>query len=114
MIRKTCYGCLKFILECNTHDGDGTTPTLIPRCHLLAVITGCKTPNGADATRGLVTYTNMAMTPHVIDLAAVGAVVGRFHVGGTQSWWAIVDRSGDLAHAVFTDEIEELCDIHDL
>ena len=42
MIQKTCYGCLKFILECNTHDGDGSLPTLIPRRHLLAIITSCK------------------------------------------------------------------------
>jgi len=114
MIRKTCYGRLEFILECNTHDGDGTAATLIPRRHLLAIITQCKTPSSADATRELVTYTSMATIPHVIDLAAVGAVIGRFHVGGTRSRWAIVDRSGDLAHAVFTDEIEELRDLHDL
>ena len=111
MMRKTCYGRLEFILECNTHNGNGTVPTPIPRCHLLAVITRCKTPSSADATRELVTYTSMATTPHVINLATVGAVIGRFLVSGTQSRWAIVDRSGELAHAVFTNEIEELCDL---
>lgn len=56
----------------------------------------------------------MGTTPHVIDLAAVGAVVGRFHIGGSRPQWAIVDQSGELAHTVFTDETEGLQDIHDL
>lgn len=97
-IRKTCYGRLEFILECNTHDGDGSRLTLIPRRHLLAVITSCKTLDNADATRELVTYTEMGM----------GAVVGRFHIGGSRPRWAIVDRSGERAHTVFTDQTEEL------
>ena len=112
MIRKTCYGRLKFILECNTHDEDGSLPALMPRCHLLAIITSCKTLSNADATRELVTYTEMGTAPHVIDLAAVGAVVGRFHIGGVRHpRWAIVDHSGELAHADFTDQTEELHDL---
>ena len=72
MICKTCYGRL----ECNTQNGEATASTLIPSRHLLAVITGCKTRSGADATLELVTYTEMSNTPLVIDLAAVGAVIG--------------------------------------
>lgn len=103
MVRKTRYGRLEYILQCNTQTSDAGR-TLPLRCHLFAVITGCKIVDGSDATRTLVTYTEMDARPHVIDLGAVGAVIGRFHVGGTRPRWAIVDRSGELAHAVFTDE----------
>ena len=78
-------------IECNTHDRNGSLPALMPHCHLLAIITSCKTPSNADATRELVTYTKMGTAPHVIDLAVVGAVVGWFRIDGFQHpRWAIV------------------------
>ena len=107
-ILSTNKSYIKFILECNTQNGEAMASTLIPSHHLLVVITRCKTCSGTDTTLKLATYTEMSNTPLVIDLAAVGAVIGQFHIGGTHSRWGIVDQSGDLTHAVFTDQMEEL------
>jgi hypothetical protein len=40
---------------------------------------------------------------HVIDLALVGAVVGGVRYGTIVPSWGIIDQSGELARAVFTD-----------
>lgn len=57
----------------------------------------------------------MDSTAHVIDLNAVGAVIGRFRVEGMYPRWVIIDRSGELARAVFTDKEQEseLLEIYD-
>lgn len=49
----------------------------------------------------------MDSTAHVIDLNAIGAVIGRFRVEGMNPRWVIIDRSGEMAHAVFTDKEQE-------
>jgi hypothetical protein len=96
MIRKTCYGRLEFILECCTHNRDSGVPAFVPTRHLLAFITGCKIPGNPYATHEMVTYTDMSVAPHVINLAAVGEFIGRFHVCGTSPRRAITDWSGEL------------------
>lgn len=45
----------------------------------------------------------MESSAHIIDLNVICAVIGRFRVEGMNPRWAIVDRSGPLAHADFTD-----------
>lgn len=109
-IRKTCYGRLEYIIECWTR---AVGSTMQARRHLLAVITRCKTPDNSDATQQLVTYTDIDSGSHIIDLASVGAVVGRIHIGGTQPRWGIIDRSLELAHAIFVDEEENMADLYD-
>lgn len=67
------------------------------------MIQQCLTPDNADATKELVTYTHMATSAHLIDLNAVGAVVGRFYIEGAHPRWAIIDRSGPGARPTFND-----------
>lgn len=96
------YGRLEFILDF-VLEASPDLKTQSDRRHLLALITGCET-DGRDATKEPVSYTKMNSFMHAIDLAAVGAVIGRLQYGSVSPSWAIVDRSGELARAVFTDD----------
>lgn len=89
--------------------GRAVGSTVRAQRHVLAVITPCVT-NGLDAREERVTYTDMGPLC-VIDVNAVGSVIGRFEFGFTgHQQWAILDRSTALASAVFVDEHEELVD----
>lgn len=91
------------ILEC-VLPASKTISTRHCKRHLLAIITACIT-EGRDATTEAVSFTEMDTLQLVVDPAAVGAVIGRFTVGdGDHYRTAIVDRSGDLARALFVDE----------
>lgn len=50
----------------------------------------------------------MESSPQFIDLMSVQGVVGRFKVATDRETgptrWAIIDRSSDYAHTVFTDD----------
>lgn len=107
-IVKTCYGRLDYIIDFETQAVAAGSSSISRRRHLLAVITGCKTNDNADATRDheLVTYTHMESSSHVIDLNVVGAVIGRFRVEGLVPRWAIIDRSSPMARANFMDSEE--------
>lgn len=118
MIQKACYGRLEYVLDFETSHPSGSSVMPHPvttRRHLLAVITGCKTPGNADATNygELVTYQEMDASSHVIDLNAVVCSVGRFHIGGAYPRWAIIDRSDSMARPVFVDQDEDALDMYD-
>lgn len=74
-----------------------------PRMFLLAVITGCET-NGADATKARASFNKFETTLQIVDLNAIGSVVGRIHCGTAIPQWVIIDRSPDLARTVFTED----------
>ena len=40
----------------------------------------------------------------VVDLTAICTVVGRIRIGTANPRWAIIDRSGNWARTVFTDD----------
>src|SRR5258706_9688080 len=40
----------------------------------------------------------------VVDLTAICTVVGRIRIGTANAGWAIIDRSGNWARTVFTDD----------
>ena len=72
---------------------------------LVAVVRTCAT-NGDDATLHLVTYTKyLRSSLEVIELSAIGCVVGRVGlIGGKQ--WDIIDRSKDLVRPSFVEDPE--------
>lgn len=67
------------------------------------MITGCNT-NGADATIDCVSFDKFESTVQIVDLNAVGSVVGRMQCGTADSRWVVIDRSPELARTVFTDD----------
>ncbi|KAI0719170.1 hypothetical protein C8T65DRAFT_569739, partial [Cerioporus squamosus] len=69
---------------------------------LLAFIRPCKT-RGEDAATQLTLYEHYR-AEMIIDLSAVQAVVGRVR---SRNSWGIIDRSHDLARAVFVNDAEQ-------
>jgi len=57
---------------------------------LLAVITGCET-NGVDATKAWASFNKFETTLQIVDLNAIGSVVGRIHSGTAIPQWVIID-----------------------
>lgn len=65
-----------------------------------------------EGKRNLVTYTGMGGSI-VIDLNAVCGLIGRFQVGTVNKRWAVIDRTGPYAQAVFLDPNEHLDELYD-
>lgn len=95
------YGQLQNILVCELPDDD-IFQYLRGKTCLLALMIPCNT-DGHDATRQRTTYTTVA-APVITDLRAIKAVVGRVQSRGK---WTIIDRSREIAHAVFAEEGDE-------
>ncbi len=70
---------------------------------LLTIITTCNT-QGHDARLEPTYFKSLTSYAEVVDLSAICAVVGHIQIGAADSWWAIINCSGDWAHTVFTDD----------
>ena len=70
---------------------------------LLTIITTCDT-QGCDATLEQMHFKALTSYVEVVDLAAICAVIGCIRIGTANSHWGIIDRSGNWAHTVFTDD----------
>jgi hypothetical protein len=95
----TFYGQLQHILVCplpaHKFFNPPNTQNLRAETLLFAAIRPCRSkPNTGT---GIHHYSNLGSL-EVIDLASIQAVVGRVF---NQDHWAIIDRSGELAHAQF-------------
>lgn len=101
-VRTIFYGAVEEIIECTLPAAPQLRFTH-PHKFLLAVITGCDT-NGADATKVRASFDKFETTKQIVDLNAIGSVVGRVRCGTATPQWVIIDRSPDLARTAFTDD----------
>src|SRR5260221_5295526 len=70
---------------------------------LLAIVTTCDT-QGCNATLEQTYFKALTSYVKVVDLAAICAIIGHIWIGTANPRWAIIDRSGNWAHTVFTDD----------
>ena len=101
-IRTIYYGHLEYILQC-TIPPNTVSKNIKPELVLLAIITTCDT-QGHNATLEPTYFKSLTSYVEVVDIAAICAVVSRIQVGAVYSQWAIINRSGDWARTVFTDD----------
>jgi len=94
-VKFTGYGHLEKILVCQLCD-HAIWKEFRGKKMVLALVTPCKT-EGRDASLELVSYTT-TLAPIVMDLLSIKAVVGRIL---TRNAWWIIDRSPELASAMF-------------
>ena len=70
---------------------------------LLTIITTCDT-QGHDAMLEPTYFKSLTSYVEVVDLSAICTVVGCIQIGVADSWWVIINRSGDWVCMVFTDD----------
>lgn len=100
---KTFYGQLEHIVLVKFLDACPPLKINAPTTIILAAIRTCNLDNDNEADKWLdIHYYSSLGALHVIDITSVQALVGRIKSSGNQ--WAIVDRSGSLARAIFEDD----------
>jgi hypothetical protein len=101
--KQTFYGRLQHIFVVHTP----CTPALkvdSPTTIFLAALSTCKldsTPSSLNAL-DIHFYSSLSDALDVVDIVCLQCLVGRVPIDGGRQW-AIIDRSGSLARAVFED-----------
>lgn len=100
---KTFYGQLEHIVLIKFLNACPPLKIDAPTSIILAAIRTCNLDNNNEADEWLdIHYYSSLGALHVIDITSVQALVGRVKSSGNQ--WAIIDRSGSLARAIFEED----------
>ncbi|KAH7904628.1 hypothetical protein BJ138DRAFT_1018871 [Hygrophoropsis aurantiaca] len=101
--KRTFYGCLKHIFAVHVPPHPALRAES-PSTVFLAAILPCQLDISPQASRlqslDIHFYKNVSATLDVVDIVCVQCLVGRIPLEDGRSW-AIIDRSGNLARAVF-------------
>ncbi|KZV73981.1 hypothetical protein PENSPDRAFT_711539 [Peniophora sp. CONT] len=95
--KETCFGRLHHLF-CVKIKADPAAGLLEPETVLFAGVTPCKVTNKHDVL-DIHVYKDESVTEELVDLDCVMCLVGRMRY--LKRYWAIIDRSGSLARAVY-------------